>query len=110
MKKLIIGLTFAAMAATPALSATVRGYVGSAKLSPSAPAYRSYTYAPVAPSYRNYTYAPGYGSLAYAPPVAGPAPIITGPAPIFEDGEYLGTDPDPFIRLQLSQTANMEDY
>jgi hypothetical protein len=91
MKKLMLGLTLAAaMAATPALSATVRGYSGQSTASPMTPVYGSYTYAPR-----------GLGAYGYA------GPLVNGPT--FSD-EYQGTDPDPSIRLQLRRDLGSENY
>lgn len=90
-KKLIVGLTLAAaVIATPALSQTVRGYTGYAAESTMAPGYSAYAYAPR-----------GLGAYGYA------GPLVNGPT--FSD-EYPGTDPDPFIRLQLRRDTAHENY
>jgi hypothetical protein len=90
-KKLIVGLTLAAaVIATPALSQTVRGYTG-------------YTNGPMmAPGYGSYAYAPrGFGAYSYVPPMVN--------SPTFSD-EYIGTDPDPAVRLQLRRDMAHENY
>jgi hypothetical protein len=90
--KLLVGLTLAAaMVATPALSATVRGYVGPSTASPMAPGYGGYAYAPR-----------GFGAYGYA------GPMVNGPT--FFSDEYQGTDPDSFIRLQLRRDPTQETY
>jgi hypothetical protein len=45
---------------------------------------------------------PGYGAYDYAPGSAyGAFDLAPSSAPVFADGQYVGADPDPFIRGQL---------
>jgi hypothetical protein len=92
MKKLMVGLALAAaVIATPALSDTVRGHTGYVTGRMMAPGYGGYAYAP-----------PGLNAYGYAGPMAY--------GRTYFGDEYVGTDPDPFIRLQLRRDVSHENY
>lgn len=80
MKKLMTGLIFAAIAATPAMANSHHSRYSRG------------------PSYGAYTYAPGYGAYGSV------GPAVRGSGPY---GAY-GSDPDPSIRLQLRRDDTSE--
>jgi hypothetical protein len=79
MKKLMMGLALAALAATPALANGNQARMSNAGNND--------------PGYSAYDYAPGAAIGAYD--------VAPGSAPVFVDGHYVGADPDPFIRNQM---------
>jgi hypothetical protein len=79
MKKLMMGLALAALATTPALAN------GSSARTSNA-GYSAYDYAS----------GPGYGAYDAS----------FGSVPVFDNGKYLGADPDPFIRGQMRRGSS----
>jgi hypothetical protein len=77
MKKLMTALALTALAATPALADTYHT--------------RSTTGTPMWSADQQ-----GSGAYAYAPGTA-----LNSRGPVFANGQYQGSDPDPFIRQQL---------
>lgn len=90
MKIVLAALAVAAIAATPAMAQTYRAPVRAA-----APGYMI----------QGDT---GYGAYAYVPGAYGPG-SAWGTGIVFEAGRYAGADPDPNVRLQLQNQANITD-
>jgi hypothetical protein len=91
MKKLLIGLTLATIAATPVMA---QSYYGGSNRDTAS--FRGQMHAaPMSPGYDSYAYAPGPAYQGYA------APEWSSPYSSFSGDEYVRTDPDPAIRLEL---------
>lgn len=87
LKKLMIGVALAGLATAPALANQ------SMSRHRTSAAYGAYGGTP--------------GSDAYAMDDSGA--MAAGPPPVYEDGQYQGTDPDPFIRQQLLRDPSNVD-
>ncbi len=88
MKKLIIGVAFATLLASPAFAQAYDAHIGSGNAVPPSAAF-----APVA---QPYAYAPthterlrGIRAQAFAPDA------------VYDNGRYVGQDPDPSVQLEL---------
>jgi hypothetical protein len=93
MKKLIMGAALAALLASPAFAMSYDPEVGSGNINPS----------PYDVSAQNggafsnaYDYAPAQGER-----LDGIRAQATAPGVVYEDGHYIGQDPDPNVQLQL---------
>jgi hypothetical protein len=97
MKKLMIGLALVTMASVPAVANSTDWRTSHDQRDAQHYVVTDTTmaYAPMAQGYDAYAYAP-------APE------MLYGPPPVYNSGSYQGTDPDPFVRLQLRRETPHE--
>lgn len=92
MKKLIIATAIAAATATPSFAQYYSpGFEGPFANEP-------YFAAEPTPGFG--FYGPGFGAYA-----AAPGAYAYGPGVVYDNGEYLGADPDPNVRLDLLRNS-----
>lgn len=84
MTKLLVLTAIAAVVASPALAASKRGAWHAA--------------APM-PAYGQHVWPPAYARAPYG------ARVIS-PTSVYRSGQYLGSDPDPNVRLQILRDAD----
>jgi hypothetical protein len=94
MKKLIIAAAFATLLASPAFAQAYNPNVGSGNVVPPPAGFASTT---------------GYGAFAYAPArsehLRGVHAQAMARDAVEQDGQTIGQDPDPNVRLQLRRDA-----